>query len=122
MSERATCRFAVLHHSGVEPDHYDLLFEASPGSALVTFRLEQFPILRDQFATKLRDHRRMYLDYEGPVPGDRGRVDRVAEGSLLVDLTPTRITLMHPDGRIWLTLEPEDANPLAERWWASLAR
>ena len=65
-------RFAVLTHD--HPFlHWDFLFET--GAACRTWRLLACPDSRDEIpAEALPDHRRMYLDYEGPVSGDRGSV------------------------------------------------
>jgi hypothetical protein len=73
-------RFVVLRHSGTDEPHSDFLFELDDTSPLITFRIVDWPIRETQSATKLRDHRRFYLSYEGSISGDRGRVDRMAEG------------------------------------------
>ena len=77
----ATLRYAVLHHTGHGPPHYDLLFETSPGSPLLTFRSPVWPVTDESQPERLPDHRRMYLDYEGPVSGGRGEVRVVARGT-----------------------------------------
>jgi hypothetical protein len=53
---------------------------------LITFRLDQRvdalkPGARLN-AERIADHRPMYLDYEGPISGDRGRVVRLARGTI----------------------------------------
>jgi hypothetical protein len=72
-------RFVVLEHD--HPfRHWDLMLEA--GEALRTWRLAAPPgpgVVTE--ATPLGDHRRLYLDYEGPVSGDRGRVSRWDQGT-----------------------------------------
>jgi hypothetical protein len=73
-------RYAILHHTGIEPAHFDVLFESAPGSQLTAFRVDQWPIRNRTAATSLRDHRRLYLTYEGDIPGDRGHVRRVEAG------------------------------------------
>ncbi len=71
-------RFVVLEHvhQGV---HWDLMLER--GDVLATWSVGS-PIVpgRDLAAARLADHRLAYLDYEGPVSGDRGVVRRVAAG------------------------------------------
>ena len=109
-------RYAVLLHSGVDEAHYDFLFETGPDSPLVTFRLSQWPPTVGQTATKLRDHRRAYLTFEGPVPGHRGRVDRVAEGSVRVSRTLQGWVLRHDDGEPFVMFEPRSPEP-TEEWW-----
>lgn len=65
-------RFVILEHD--HPTlHWDLMLEA--GAALHTWRLAQPPRPGARIqATALPDHRIMYLDYEGPVSGNRGQV------------------------------------------------
>ena len=80
MSGTADNRFVVLHHTGVDQSHFDIMVETSPGSLLATWRSRNWPIVESTPLVKLRDHRRTYLDYEGLISGDRGAVYRVAEG------------------------------------------
>ena len=65
-------RFVILEHD--HPTlHWDLMLEA--GGALRTWRLAEPPDHAGPIAaTPLADHRLAYLDYEGPVGGDRGTV------------------------------------------------
>ncbi len=78
-------RFVLLRHE-MPPhhslaSHWDLLFEN--GDLLLTFRLfqlcESAPV--ELSATRLPDHRRPYLEYEGEVSGGRGTVSQVATGN-----------------------------------------
>lgn len=71
-------RYVVLHHTGWADDHYDLLLDPDGESPLLTWRLDAFPA--PTRVTKSSPHRRMYLDYEGPVSNSRGTVLRVAAG------------------------------------------
>ena len=79
-------RFAILHHTvGQELDrtdqsHWDWLFEV--GDSLRTWAS---PVIESWIEIQvpcqpLADHRRQYLDYEGPLGGGRGSVSRVASG------------------------------------------
>jgi hypothetical protein len=70
-------RFVVLHHTKVERPHFDLMFETAPGSDLATWRSPVWPIVASTPVERLADHRRAYLDYQGPVSGGRGEVRRV---------------------------------------------
>jgi len=69
-------RFVVHHHTFDDGDeHWDLMFEV--GDVLWTWSLPVPPDLEDRLpvsARQLPDHRAAYLDYEGPVSRDRGRV------------------------------------------------
>jgi hypothetical protein len=103
-------RFAVLHHAGgvgAGESHYDFLFDSSDTSSLVTFRLPEWPLASGSthVALKLRDHRRIYLTYEGQISGDRGHVSRVAEGDIYVYEIAGRWLLCHPQ-RPLLLFEP----------------
>jgi len=71
-------RYVILEHDHPRR-HWDLMLEA--GEALLTWRLEAWP--KDGVrirAEPIGDHRTAYLDYEGPVSGNRGRVQRRDEG------------------------------------------
>ncbi|HMC65727.1 MAG TPA: DNA polymerase ligase N-terminal domain-containing protein [Gemmataceae bacterium] len=71
--------FVILEHD--HPFlHWDLMLET--GDVLRTWRLLEAPEPGKTIAAEaLGDHRRMYLDYEGPVSGGRGRVKRWDAGS-----------------------------------------
>ena len=71
-------RFVILTHDHPVL-HWDLLLER--GEHLQAWRLLQEPIGHELIsAAELPDHRRYYLDYEGPVSGDRGTVKRWDQG------------------------------------------
>src|SRR5579871_6790018 len=67
-------RFVLLEHD--HPFlHWDLMLEA--GGALRTWRLTVPPRPGGEMgAEAIGDHRLAYLDYEGPVSGNRGQVKR----------------------------------------------
>lgn len=67
-------RFVVLEHVW-KGTHWDFLLEAGP--VLRSWALDE-PIVEDRLldARGLPDHRALYLDYEGPISGDRGVVRR----------------------------------------------
>lgn len=77
-------RFVILRH---EPPpgsrgtpHWDLMLES--GDALRTWALAELPATgRSIAAEALAAHRTSYLDYEGPVSGDRGAVSRWDAGT-----------------------------------------
>lgn len=78
-------RYVVLRHEGVAERHFDFMFETVPGGPLLTWRSLTWPIERETPLVRLGEHRRDYLDYEGPVSNDRGRVARVAGGTCDVE-------------------------------------
>ena len=77
-----TRRFALLRHDGHGPTHFDLLLEQ--GAALTTWQFDASPadLVPGQAlrGVRLPDHRRLYLDYEGPISNGRGQVTRVDRG------------------------------------------
>lgn len=81
-------RFVLLEHfwDGV---HWDLMLEA--GEVLRTWAIDS-PIVAgvDLPARAIGDHRRLYLEYEGEISGNRGRVRRLDEGTY-------RILVWSPD-------------------------
>lgn len=92
-------RFVLLEHDHPFA-HLDFMLEQ--GDALWTWRLEQLPRLGVPLpAQRLPDHRLIYLDYEGPVSGNRGRVVRLDRGvyDLLTHQSDT-ITLRLQEGQL----------------------
>ena len=72
-------RFVVLAHDWPYP-HFDFLLEE--GSHLRGWRLKTFPQRGETIsATALPDHRPFYLDYEGPLIGERGSVRQIDRGT-----------------------------------------
>jgi hypothetical protein len=72
-------RFVILEHD--HPSlHWDFMLES--GDVLRTWRLAQPPSPGVAVAAEPSfDHRPFYLDYEGPVSGDRGTVKRWDAGT-----------------------------------------
>ncbi len=71
-------RFVLLEHDHPSR-HWDFMLEAGP--VLRTWRLFAPPTIDQAVeAESIGDHRRAYLDYEGPVSGDRGTVKRWDSG------------------------------------------
>jgi DNA polymerase Ligase (LigD) len=71
-------RFVILEHrwAGI---HWDVMLERD--GALRTWAIDSPLASGETFAARpLPDHRLAYLDYEGPVSGDRGEVRRVGRG------------------------------------------
>lgn len=86
-------QFVLLKHLmpalAHRPTHWDLMIDL--GEMLLTFEMRELPICLPSGqsqgiqATRLADHRRAYLDYEGPLTADtsgndRGSIERVAAG------------------------------------------
>ncbi len=78
-------RYVVLHHTGVNPEHFDLLVQpqaTGSGGLLPTWRIEARPDVWSEatMAVRQADHRPIYMEYEGAISGNRGQVQRVAAG------------------------------------------
>ena len=94
-SQTTMPRFAVLLHD--HPSlHWDFLLEQ--GESCRTWRLPKAPDTPGDIAAEaIADHRLIYLDYEGPVSGDRGTVAQwdtgtfewLADGNDLVEVRLT---------------------------------
>src|SRR5437899_1298127 len=103
-------RFVLLEHDHPSR-HWDLMLEV--GDVLWTWRLDAIPRAATPCAAlRIADHRRIYLDYEGPVGGGRGTVTRVAGGDFAwVEESPGRVVVemrgANLSGR--LTVEGESA-------------
>jgi DNA polymerase Ligase (LigD) len=109
-------RFVVLEHD--HPFlHWDLMLEA--GESLRTWRLAAPPSAGVEVeATPLGEHRRLYLDYEGPVSDGRGRVARWDHGTFAWERQGEELVAVRLDGgrlrgllRLW--------RRTAESWRAS---
>ncbi len=82
-------RYVILQHSPTPgkklprdaPEHFDWMFEL--GETLATWATDELSVLdRDVTmpATKLANHRKEYLDYQGELSGGRGVVARIESG------------------------------------------
>jgi hypothetical protein len=92
-------RFALLEHD--HPFlHRDLLLEA--GEVCWTWRLLDPPETEGPIAAeRIADHRRLYLDYAGPVSGNRGVVLPVDGGELIwISALPGRVRVQVA-GKLW---------------------
>jgi hypothetical protein len=106
-------RYVILEHDHPEL-HWDLMLET--GEILRTWRLAAPPRSGGTVRAEASfDHRRLYLDYEGPVSGDRGTVKAWDRGTyeaageaparVVVRLSGTRLrgtaTLQRADAGSW---------------------
>lgn len=112
--------FVILEHD--HPFlHWDFMFEE--GDSLRSWRLLQEPISeRSIEAEPLPNHRRHYLDYEGPVSGNRGQVTRWDFGTCQVnELQEEKISLILNGSRLSAKVTLERTSPDSERWkvWIS---
>lgn len=75
----------MLRHEDREGVHYDLMIDT--GESLTTWKCPKPPeSARDSplDCRRIGDHRRLYLDYEGPISGDRGEVRRHDRGRCVI--------------------------------------
>ena len=104
----AIMRYVVLHHTGVGEAHFDVMFERAAGSALTTFRVLCWPVRGRVAAKRLADHRAAYLEYEGPVSGGRGEIQRVESGRCEIQNSgPNWTLILGPAGGTVLRFEFE---------------
>lgn len=117
-------RFVLLEHrwNGV---HWDFMLERE--GVLKTWALDA-PLAAgpERDARPLPDHRTAYLEYEGPVSGDRGSVHRIDEGVYVPvewtdDLVRVRLEGRQLVGEVLLTNRPRgSADPARGNWKISL--
>jgi hypothetical protein len=89
-------RFVILEHDHPH-QHWDLMLEA--GEVLRTWRLSALPCPGPSFAVEPSfDHRRAYLEYEGPISGDRGCVIRRESGTFASEVEENGLLVLHLDG------------------------
>jgi hypothetical protein len=75
-------RFVILHHQSPTDEHWDVMLETD--AALTTWSVPPLLSIGSSFAcpaTRLPDHRKHYLDYEGEITGNRGTVARIDTGT-----------------------------------------
>jgi hypothetical protein len=98
MGQKSSLRWVLLWHECPADyrngSHWDLMLERegiAEERRLATWSLSALPAgwpgaaadaLTEVAAVALADHRAAYLEYEGPVSGDRGTVTRVASGEV----------------------------------------
>jgi hypothetical protein len=89
-------RFVLLEHDHPYP-HFDLMLEAGP--VLWTWRLAALPSENPVEATRVADHRLVYLTYEGPISGGRGSVRRQEEGEFTWQSCEEGMVVVNLSGR-----------------------
>ncbi len=112
----ASTRYVILHHRASASEHWDLLLEHD--GALLTWQLPSPHLstlpLR---ARRIANHRLAYLEYEGPLTGDRGTVTRVEAGRVTIrDLNDTLCAFDLSGGRFEGAFRLELANPVVGHW------
>jgi len=110
-------RYVVLEHD-YPVLHWDFMLES--GQVLRTWRLAAPPQLgKAVAATAIADHRVAYLDYEGLVSGNRGRVTRWDHGTFSWQkLESDHVAMRMKGGRVRGTIVLERAH--ADAWTLTL--
>ena len=93
----------VRNLHGERGDHFDFMVSPPGFGLLWTWAIPDNPLSKPLISQtqplecsveRLPDHRRVYLDYEGPISGDRGEVCQVARGSYeVVSWTDNQVEL-----------------------------
>jgi hypothetical protein len=115
-------RFVILRHDSPRGEHFDLMLETA-GDVLKTWALPQPPEIGVPMDCEaLADHRIEYLDYEGPLSGQRGAVSRWDRGTYSLESRSDTQWIVQLDGEKFagqanLYRNPNDSN----RWRFSLA-
>ena len=92
--------YVILQHETTGEMHFDLMLEM--GGALKTWSLSQPPLQSVEMdAEALPDHRLAYLDYEGPISGDRGSVTRWDRGTYDVECQSESELIVRLSGEIF---------------------
>ncbi len=125
LSRLVAMRFVILRHRlpahSDRVDHFDWMFESEDGQ-LETWATVKLPGKdRPVEAEPLAPHRRDYLDYEGPVSGDRGDVQRLEQGTYsVVQSTESQRTFRLQGQRLAATIQIAQ-NPSGD-WWLSFKK
>jgi hypothetical protein len=121
----SSAAFVLLRHKTANEVHWDLGLEQ--GDTLATWRILQDPTNRARInpdesllpipAERIGNHRKAYLEYEGPLSGDRGHVTRIDRGhwealKLTTDTWEFRLTGAMLTGRYRLKAVPDSP----EKW------
>ena len=123
-------RFVLLNHEcplgSAKPSHWDFMLEADgvlwtwellalPAPWLVTIGETASGAHEFVIATRLADHRLAYLDFEGPLTGNRGHVTRVASGEFeILEHTPQRLVIRLADKSLPGTIELAETKQLGQ--------
>lgn len=119
--------FVVLRHSDQGGDHFDLMIDQ--GSHLATWKFQQAPETVDTVLVcrRIFDHRRFFLDYEGPLSGDKGSVSQHDRGHCRIlgcadDEWNVSFLGKHLVGRFDLVKEADTDSEGPDQSWSFRAR
>lgn len=121
-------RFALLEHdqstaAAVPPAargvHWDFLLARTSDGPLDAWRLAANPLAVQApiVATPLPPHRPLYLDYEGPIGGDRGHVRRLDRGHATILAWSARRTRFELAGSNLCGIFTLASDAVGTWWW-----
>jgi hypothetical protein len=106
--------FVLLEHTTRNGVHWDLIIEVAGRELLPTWRLLKNPLTcaGEIAAEPIADHPPHFLEYEGRLRNDRGRVRRLDRGAAVVEQFESqrlvaRLAGDHLRGRIAITAESD---------------
>ncbi len=119
-------RFAVLKHVRQTDIHWDLLLQLPDRPLLATWQIRVDPAVWNSQnkaipAIAIPDHRLVYLDFQGEIPGGRGHVTHVDGGLLKLLRTQENFISGSLDGRglqglLTLTRRKTDRPEATQHW------
>ena len=117
-------RFVILRHETPSDSprgtHWDLMLEAD--GVLRTWALAGEPAAGEMIAAeRLADHRLAYLEYEGPISGNRGSVTQCDGGSIeWIERSDEHVVVALQGMRFCGTLRLRRASATGQSWLALL--
>ena len=92
----------VIHHHVTSPPHYDLMVEKD--NVLHTWQISEnsfqnFIDGKSINVTMIQDHRKKYLDYEGPISCDRGTV-KIFDTGEYVEISWNKDIIVQINGKL----------------------
>ncbi len=108
-TESKRVRFVILHHAPIPgedeqvgfKEHWDFMVE--DGNGLATWQLFENPLEQPPStipAKRIGQHRKAYLEYEGPVSKGRGEVRKIEFGWCSVQSASTTDWSIELDGKV----------------------
>lgn len=109
-------RYVILKHETSSGLHFDFMLET--GNVLKTWSLPQAPEPGlEMDAQALGDHRLAYLDYEGPLSGNRGFVVRWDQGTYQLEQQSESELIVRLSGKKLTGLMSLRHFPFAQNSW-----
>lgn len=111
-------RFVILRHADGVGEHFDLMIEN--GERLATWKFPSFPdpaVPASVLGQRIGEHRRIYLEYEGPISNDRGEVTREDEGNCRIEAATDSLWVFDAEGSRFLgKFELRQSSSESDEW------